>query len=168
MRLSILSLAFILTAPTTQADIITGRVLDAAGQPVHGCNIDMIDAVTGDEMAISNDSTNAMGIFSIVVPTGLYQVTINPPQPPVTVSLVETLNDVVVVVTQDLGDIHLTPGGLLSGTILLPGGLPAAGVNLDIEMPDGSEYIPAWDGTDLLGKFAVVAPQGDVFLQIRP
>jgi len=168
MRLSLLSLVLLLTTSTTQADIITGRVLDAAGQPVNGCNIDMIDEVTGNDMALSNDGTNALGIFSIVVPTGLYQVTINPPQPPVTVSLVETLNDVVVVVTQDLGDIHLTPGGLLSGTILLPNGLPAAGVNLDIEMPDGSEYIPAFDGTDLLGNFALVAPQGEVFLQIRP
>ncbi len=168
MRLSFLSLGLLLTASTAQADIITGRVLDAAGQPISGCNIDMIDEVTGTNMTIGNDGTNALGIFSIVVPTGLYQVTVIPPQPPVTVSLIEELNDVVVVITQDLGDIHLAPGGLLSGTILLPNGLPAVGVNLDVEMPDGSEYIPAFDGTDLLGNFAVVAPQGEVFLQIRP
>ena len=167
MRLSTLLLPVLLTA-TAQADVVTGRVLDAAGQPVPGCNIDMRDEVTGNDMVLSNDSTNALGVFSIAVPTGLYRVTIIPPAPPVTVSVVESISDVVVVITANLGDIILTPGGLLTGTILLPSGQPAVGVNLDIELADGSEYIPASEGTDALGHFSVVAPQGQIFFQIRP
>ena len=84
MRLSTLLLPLlpVLLTATAQADVVTGRVLDAAGQPVPGCNIDMRDEVTGNDMVLSNDSTNALGVFSIAVPTGLYQVTITPPLPP--------------------------------------------------------------------------------------
>jgi hypothetical protein len=158
--------ALLLAAAPASADLLSGRVLDSAGLPLAACNLDVIDVVTGNDMALAGDTTDAAGLFSIDVPTGLYLVHVTPP--PGSLHLVGEVDGVAVVGPTAMGDIQLVPGALLSGTILLPGGLPAVGANLDIELANGDEYFPAGDTTDDTGLFSMVVPLGELALQVRP
>ena len=156
----------LLAAAPAQADLLSGRVLDSAGQPLPACNLDVVDVVTGVDMALAGDTTDAAGQFTIDVPTGLYTVTVNPP--PGSAHLVGLVDGVAVFGATNMGDVQLEPGAFLDGTILLPSGLPAVGANLDVELADGEEYFPAEDTTDDNGTFSMVVPLGEVALQVRP
>ncbi|MDA0948335.1 MAG: carboxypeptidase-like regulatory domain-containing protein, partial [Planctomycetota bacterium] len=167
MNTAALSLAgLLLAAAPASADLLSGRVLDAAGLPLPACNLDVIDVVTGNDMALAGDTTDASGLFSIDVPTGLYLVHVTPP--PGSLHLVGEVDGVAVIGPTAMGDIQLVSGALLSGMILLPGGLPAVGANLDIELANGDEYFPAGDTTDDTGLFSMVVPLGELALQVRP
>ena len=61
--------ALLLAAAPASADLLSGRVLDSAGLPLAACNLDVIDVVTGNDMALAGDTTDAAGLFSIDVPT---------------------------------------------------------------------------------------------------
>ena len=156
----------LLAAAPAQADLLSGRVLDSAGQPLPACNLDVVDVVTGVDVAAAGDTTDAAGQFTIDVPTGLYTVMVNPP--PGSAHLVELVDGVAVFGATSMGDVQLEPGAFLGGTILLPSGLPAVGANLDVELAGGEEYFPAGDTTDDNGTFSMVVPLGEVALQVRP
>lgn len=63
MKSTLLRTAFLLLAAVpTSAQLISGTVVDANGNPVPGVNINAYDS-TGDEVHLANDGTNALGQF---------------------------------------------------------------------------------------------------------
>jgi len=57
---------------------LSGTVTKANGSPEVGCDIDVIDPVTGLELPTPGDATDANGFYSVVVPVGTYDLAFQP------------------------------------------------------------------------------------------
>lgn len=57
---------------------LSGTVTKANGAPEVGCDIDVIDPVTGLELPTPGDATDANGFYSVVVPVGTYDLAFQP------------------------------------------------------------------------------------------
>lgn len=153
------AIAALLLTPLAAADVVSGRVVDALGQPVPGVNIDIDNLGSGGDPVITNDFTDANGLFSIVVPAGFYDVSFFPPAPPATTHLVTVEENVTVVGTNNLGDVTLPAGHALSGRVLGIGGAPVVGLDIDvIEESSGDKLDTPNDFTDALGNFHIAVP----------
>jgi hypothetical protein len=60
---------------------LSGTVRDRANQIVQGADVNAIEVATGLPIALGSDNSNAAGFYSVVVPTGLLDVTFSPPGP---------------------------------------------------------------------------------------
>jgi hypothetical protein len=139
---------------------LTGRVVDAATQvPLAGIDLDVDDAVTGARIVTVRDNTDGNGNFSLVVPVGLLHVAFDPA--PGVLQVGRQRFNVPVAGATNLGTIALARGLLLSGTVLGPGAVPLAGVDIDVDSAVGEcrVYTPN-DKTDASGRFSVVVPAG--------
>lgn len=165
-RLSLLP-AFFLTAPLASADLLLGRVVDDGGAGVQGVDIDAKDLSSGDDVELSNDGTDANGDFAVTIPPGFYEISFNPPPPPLTTHLVLEVDNVIVAGTSNLGTVALPPGVAVSGRTLDSSGLPVAGVDLDaVDLTTGDSVDLIGDKTDALGDFIVAVPLGLVEVRI--
>ena len=150
-----------------RADQLQGRVLDANGVGVANVDIDAINKATGDEELLSNDFTDAQGFFDVVIPAGVYELRFLPPPPPTTTHLSKSIDDVVIVGTTNIGDVVLSPGVQLSGTVKTQADQAVPGVNIDlIDLSTGLEILLTNDQTDFAGQFVIAAPQGAIELQL--
>jgi hypothetical protein len=140
---------------------ITGTVTTAAGVPVQGVNIAVLNNGSGGDPTVANGGTNGSGFFfTTVTPAGVYDVEFSPP--PGANSLVTTLKDVVVLGTKNLGTVTLTPGFALSGSVKTTTGLPVGNVNIDVIDSTGDNIALQGDVTDFLGNFALTVPGGAI------
>lgn len=154
-------------AASAAADVVTGRVLDSNGLPVPGVDIDIDNLGSGGDPTIIDDYTDANGVFTIVVPAGLYDVSFTPPAPPVTSHLVHVEESVSVVGTRNLGDIVLAPGYALTGRVLGIGGAPVVGLDLDVVVVSSGDTLDMNnDVTNALGQFAIAVPQEPCLVQL--
>lgn len=150
-------------APVAAADFITGTLLDANGQPVAGANINAKNLGSGGDPNLQNDGTDANGFFLTTIPAGTYRITFIPPAPPAALGMPLDVEPVVVLGTTDMGTIVLPPARALTGRALGPGGVPVAGINLDvIEKATGDNLDLTGDTTDALGNFSLAVPVGDI------
>lgn len=156
------------SAPSLAA-ILTGTVR-VSGSPIDGVNIDVVDADTGDDIPLMNDSTDINGVFSVVVPdSATYDVLL---QAPIDSRAVSTVVESVVVGTgtTDIGIVALEPGALLTGTVVRSDDLlPVLGVDTDVDISSSGErvFTPA-DNTDASGVFEVIVPLTTIDLTIEP
>jgi hypothetical protein len=60
---------------------LSGTVRDRHGNLVEAADVNAIEVATGQSIALGSDNTNAMGFYSVVVPTGLLDVVFSPPGP---------------------------------------------------------------------------------------
>ena len=139
---------------------VSGRVVGPSGQPVQGVDIDIVDESTGLKIVLTQDDTNAQGLFAVPAPPG-----------PVTVEFDATgiafpvlaSNQVALVLAGDvnLGDVPLQPGFVLSGAVKGPGGAPVPGADIDVrDQATGEKLLTPKDDTNGAGLFSVVVPAG--------
>lgn len=57
---------------------LSGTITKANGSPEAGCDVDVIDPVTGLEIPTPGDATDANGFFSVTVPVGTYDLAFQP------------------------------------------------------------------------------------------
>ena len=148
-----------LTALPAAAATITGQVLDEQGLPVAGVNLDFIVVATGQDQSVNNDSTDATGHYTVVVPPQIYDVYFVPPPakrlaghvaPNVNLNVNQTVN-----VT--LEEAWLVHGRVLRGD----NGLGAAGVDLDFDdLATGEKIFTPGDNTNSSGFYNVLVPRG--------
>lgn len=166
--LAVLSLLATLL-PVAQADIFVGHVVDSSGAPVAAVNIDMEDMLTGDDVSLSNDSTDSNGDFVMDVPPGLYRLILIPPPPPVTTHLITTFDDVVVIGFTNLGTVALTPGFGFFGRLIGPANQPLQDVDLDVvDLETNARLRLTGDDTDSQGQFAIAVPRGPFEVRYDP
>jgi len=116
-------------APQLPAETITGTVLDAAGNPIPGVDIDVDNLRGGGDPDIFNDGTDLNGVFTTtVLGAGVFDVIFSPPPPPGTTALPILLHDVLIIGTVDLGVISLPQGVAVAGTLVNEAGIPVPGV----------------------------------------
>jgi len=162
----LLALALLGAGPLAAATI-SGTVRNEAAVGLANVDLDFIDLCSGDNIFLSGDKTAADGTFGVVVPTGTYDVHFTPAAGAVVAAA--DLQDVVVTVNASLGVITLHPGRLVSGTVLLPGGAPAAGVDLKfVNLATDHRVFLTKDVTNASGQYAVRVPPGTYDLDYRP
>lgn len=132
-----------------------------------GGDIDVDNALTGARVQTPSDDTSATGAFSVIVPAGTFNITIDPPAG-LAVQGRRILN-VVVTGTTAAGTITLDPGFVLTGTIQRAGNLPVGGCDLDVDRVLGLQRLyTAYDFSEVNGTFRIVVPAGLFHLTITP
>jgi len=146
------------------AYLVTGSVVDQVSSlPIGNTRLRAVDALTGERIVLPNELTNTFGQFSLPLPFGIIDLEVTPPLGNTHVA--RQLYGVLVFGPFALGQVRLQNGALLTGTVLR-GGLPAAGVDLDVLLPDGGKVVTPRDATAADGSFAVAVPTG-VALRVR-
>jgi hypothetical protein len=151
------------TAPTIQLPsgwFLSGVVASATTNlPIPDVNLDVDDQFTGVRILTPNDITDASGAFSIVVPSGFFRVSFKPA--PGALFVAKQIEFVPVFSNFATGTTTLQPGTMVSGTVLGPGGVPAAGADVDVDAVLGSlRMFTPYDTTSATGAYAVVVPPG--------
>jgi hypothetical protein len=60
--------------------LVTGRAVDApSSAPLANVDLDVDDAVTSKRLVTPNDNTNGSGQFTLILPTGLFHLSFDPP-----------------------------------------------------------------------------------------
>lgn len=148
------------SASRAAAQTVSGRLVDASGAGVANVDLDFKSLSGGGNPTVSQDFTDANGYFTTTVtPAGSYRIEFLPPAPPASTSMYLRIDNVAINTTTNLGVITLPQGVALTGRCVTTGGVPAPGVNLDIEL-NGVDLDLVHDTTDALGNFAVAVPQG--------
>lgn len=148
---------------------VTGTLVDEAGAPVPGADLNFLDAFSGAALYTIRDNTDAVGVFSVLVPCGTYDVTFNPPvgHP----DAARRINGVDVPCSGiSLGTVSLVRGAVLQGVVREAAtGLPVADADMDIVDPATGRQIPTpRDNTDAAGFYQVLVPPGTWTVQAEP
>lgn len=148
--------------------VVTGTVVNAATQqPIVDVDIDVSEALNGEDVVTPNDNTNAAGVFSVIVPFGLLNFAFDPPAGNALLGR-EMLN-VYVPGSRNLGVLPLAQGAIVRGRVLGPGNVPLVNVDLDAEVPPGRyDVYLSHDKTDSNGNFEIVVPNGSYFFVVEP
>lgn len=139
---------------------LSATVVNNANQGILGANINVYDQATGTGLFLTNDGTNALGQFTVIVPAGLYRVRATPPT---LASLVtREVRDVTVSGATNLGTVVLDPGVILSGTVVdAQTSAPIANCDIDVdEAIYGGRIVTPNDLTNAAGQFSVIVPLG--------
>jgi len=145
---------------------ISGRVTNPQGAGVANADIDVDDAATGERLHTSHDNTDANGYYSIMVPTGTYDITY---EPPAVVSLAarqissQTINGNRVI------NQTLQTGYSVTGTIRDGGNSPVPNCDVDVLDSGSGQVIPTpQDNSDESGFYQVVVPAGTYNFVYQP
>ncbi len=145
---------------------VTGRLLGPGGLPLVDADVDVIDTATGLERYTPNDNTTASGTFSVVIPSGIYDFNLNPPAGAELAAAVRW--DEVVSTSRSLGDITLSAGFVVSGTVTGDGS-PLADVDMDfVDAVAGKHYPTPDDDTSVSGFYRVRVPGGVYDVSANP
>jgi len=147
------------TGTPWMAATLSGTVTDERGQPVSQVNLDFVDVVTGDNMSVNNDSTDATGHYTVIVDPGIYDVFFVPPAGNrLAAHVVRSVN----LNVNQVVDVVLHDAWLITGRVLRADtGLPATGIDLDFDdLVGGEKLFTPGDNTDLTGAYAVEVPRG--------
>ena len=145
---------------------MTGSVVATFnGLPIGATKIVVFDSQTGLEMEWLKTTANTFGIFSTLMPTGLFALEIEPP--PTNLHHGRILHNVVIVGATPLGPIQLDPGFIVTGVVNGPTG-PLAGVDIDVITGDGYKLFTPNDNTNPTGLFSVIVPGGSYSVSIDP
>jgi hypothetical protein len=139
---------------------LTATVVHATtNAPVANVNIDVEDQYTGVKLITPNDLTDASGVFTVVVPAGVFRISFKPA--PGVLLVARQIEFVAIGANFNAGVVTLQPGIQLSGTVLGPGGVPVVGADIDVDATLGPArmYTP-YDTTGAAGQYAVVLPAG--------
>ena len=80
LRGALVALLLIAFGPERAAAfVLTGKVVDPDGFPVHGVDLDVDDLVSGRSLSFPDDNTHSDGRFMIELPAGAYRLLFEPP-----------------------------------------------------------------------------------------
>lgn len=145
--------------------IVSGTVLDAALQPVVGADLDFDVSSTELRLTTPNDNTDNNGVYQVVVPTGVFNITV---EPAIADRLVAKRIFSIPVNHDTTVDFSLQAGLSLSGTVSGPGGA-VNGCDIDvIDTLTLAKLVTPGDKTDAAGFYEVIVPSGNFELHFQP
>jgi hypothetical protein len=146
---------------------LTGTVLDLGGSPVVAGDIDVRDPDTGEKILTPGDNTNGSGIFSVLAPSGDFQLEIDPPQGSPLVSSLMPIS--IPVGGANLGVLVLPDGFSVSGEVLNSSGQSVPETDLDFYISATGVEIPtAHDNANSSGVFSVQVVPDTYDIAFRP
>lgn len=144
---------------------LSGVVTGPGGLPVEGADIDVTNTATGAAVPLAWDVTDVTGAYQVVVPTGSFDVVFSPP---VATVLPCSRAAAVGIATDTVLNRALPAGALLLGSVT-SGGLPVAGVDIDVIDPvTGADQPLVDEGTGATGAFQTVVPLGTWHVEVEP
>lgn len=148
--------------------LVTGRVIDAQTLlPLAGVDLDADDSRTGKRLVTPGDNTDANGLFRIVLPSGRFDISLDPPRGSRHVG--RKFLDLIISSARDFGTITMREGLLLSGTIVGPGSVPVFRSDIDLLSVPGGESLPiSNDNTDGDGNFTIAMLPGRYRIRAEP
>jgi hypothetical protein len=146
---------------------LEGRVIDDLGAPATQLDLDFIDVLDGGPIFVAHDGTNALGQFQVVLPTGQFDMEL---EPAATSNLVPLrLDGLTVAADANLGDVVLIHGVHLSGQLKDPLAAPAPAVLVRLHDPwTGEEIFNIRNQTDVTGSFDLIVAPGLYDLWLIP
>lgn len=144
---------------------VSGNVSDASLQAVVGADLDFDVSSTESRLTTPNDNTDNNGDYQVVVPTGTYNITV---EPAVTDRLVAKRIFSIPVNHDTVVDFSLQAGLSLSGAVTGPGG---AVNGCDIDVIDAvtlAKLVTPGDKTNASGFYEVVVPSGNFEMHFQP
>ena len=159
----------------TEGVRVTGTVRTETGVAIQSADLQFSDSASGVLVQYSNESTNALGQFDVLIDPGTWDINFRdlpgftvPVGPYVEV----TLRDRIINTSTNLGIITLRNGYPMNGTVLGATGMPLNGADIDLRDPDtGDEVELSGDITGLVagpGQFSILIPTGDWELEVEP
>lgn len=138
--------------------LISGYILDSAGGPVEGVDLDLIDPDSpNSEIPVSGDSTASDGSFSmtisITIPAGTYSLQVNPPA-----GFLSSVLDIDLTGDLDVGNINLGNGWIITGLVEDIFGNPLSPIDIDIRGGNSGWLYLTGDYTLADGTFCLTIP----------
>lgn len=157
--LAVLTAVLLPMASPAAAAILNGRITGPGNTGVYPCDIDVFDNKTGALVAVSGDTTDVNGNYSLTVAAGKYDLVF---QPAPALHLFDDSRNGISVTTTTTTNRTLVPGQFVSGRLLATDGTPLAGVNLNFH--DASTGAAAGqvqdDVSNPSGLFTAMVPPG--------
>jgi len=157
------------TITLQDGNLVSGRVVDANGQPLSPVRIHPIDEATNQEFFVRWNETDSLGNFLFALPDGTFTLEFDPSSLAGPLTAPGQLFGVVVNGATDVGDVALPPGFVLSATCHRPNGTGLANVNLDVL--DSASHVKLFtpgDNSDSAGFVDVVVPGGTFDVRFKP
>ncbi|MFT4514886.1 MAG: hypothetical protein ACI89X_001506 [Planctomycetota bacterium] len=147
--------------------VVSGSVVDSvSGVPIGSTRFRATNALTGERFVVPADTANVFGQFSFLLPFGIVDLDVIPPQGNAHVA--REMFGVFVPGATVLGAVGLDSGAMLSGTVTV-GGVAFEGADIDVLLADGTKVFTAFDTSALNGTFSVVTPLGSgLRLRVEP
>ncbi len=145
---------------------LTGRVRRPGGTGVANVDFDIKDSVTGLEVPVFDDDTDALGDYTLVLPNGTYNLDIDPGRG---VRLVAQVATGVMIPHSLPFDFQLQAGFLLSGRVVDHVANPWPDIDLDVRIANtATQIVTPGDDTDANGNYLVTVPAGTYDLAFTP
>ncbi len=148
--------------------LLIGTVVDAATQlPVSGVDLDVIEAMTGNEVVTPGDDTAANGAFQVIAPPGMLHVRFDPPAG--NSLLAREMLNFYAPGPRNLGAVTLARGEVVRGRVVDGANNPVANADLDVEISPGAQVVYlSHDKSDVAGNFEIVVPNGTYRFVVEP
>jgi hypothetical protein len=145
---------------------LSGQVTDNLAVGVDAVDINVIDANTGNKLFTPGDNTDINGNYSVVVPSGTYDLTYGPPK---TTKLVAVTDTNIAIFSNTVHNVTLNPGFLIDGTVTDNNTTPVPDVDLDAFISStGAKVTTPGDNTDNNGIYSIVVPGGTLDISYDP
>ena len=89
--------------------VLSGTIRDSLGAPVQNADVDLRSSTTGASVVLCFDNSSASGAYSVVVPTGTFDITYSPPGPGCSSNLDPDVDPGVVISGNTVRNSVLTP-----------------------------------------------------------
>jgi len=146
---------------------LSGTVTDSNNVGILGVTIDLIDSCTAQSVGVSGNVTSSTGTFALTTFPGTYDVEFRPAAGSVfTAKRIRSFN---LTTSQNLGQVILPDGVIVSGHVSDSAGVALSGVYLHLFPPGSSERVyTIHDLTDISGNYSVVVAAGTYDLRYGP
>ncbi|MGE4602116.1 MAG: hypothetical protein AAEJ65_04355, partial [Planctomycetota bacterium] len=138
--------------------VISGIILDSAGGPIQGADLDLFDPDSpATEIPVTGDTTDTNGSFSMLItttiPNGTYTLEINPPPGFLSVELALDLDG-----DLDVGTINIGSGWIITGLVENTLANPLFPIDIDIRGNSTGWLDLTGDFTQPDGTFCLTIP----------
>ncbi len=147
-------------------DVLSGTVLNPAGDGIPDVNLDVLDYNTGLKLFTPHDYTDQSGYFQMILSNGLYNMEIEPPQ---SVRLSGTLIDSLVFSSDTSIIAQLDTGMYVSGIVTDSTGAGLPDVHLfSFNATTGDFVFASGNKTDSIGFYDIFIPPNTYNLVYKP
>lgn len=147
-------------------NILSGQVSDISGNGISGVDIDLRDIDSGEKVFISKNTTDSLGQYRVVLPSGLFNLRFAPSSGSrfigVNIDSFAIFSDIMINQT-------LQQGVLLTTLVTDSLGAPIVKADIDVKLQStGAKLFTPNDKTDITGSATVAIPTGIYTVQVDP
>lgn len=142
--------------------ILSGHVQTTSLAPVSGLDVRVFDNVTGFEVPLMQNTTNAFGNFQVAVPKNSIDLLVDGASAQPAFVLVSQTLTLSLTTNTNIGNITMEQGYIVSGHVQrTSNALPVSGVDLDLKnVNTGVSLVLTNDNTGATGNFSLIVPAG--------